>query len=334
MTKILAFHVRDDEQEFIDQWSKEHQIQVDSIPLPIELHDNNIEKVKGYDGLIYKQRSVLSNNESFYQKLHEYGIQQIATRSVGIDTINLEFAKKNHIRVTNVPSYSPEAVAEMALTQAMQLVRHIPQLSARLRDNNYFIEGLRSRELTELTVGIIGVGRIGGTLARIFHLLGATVIGNDIRPPREDMRGVLTYVSKEELYKRADIISIHVWGGADNAHLIGKDQFAQFKPSAFFINDSRGFVVDTDALVTALKEKQLAAAAIDVVEKETSIFNHSFDGDETPVPAYNELKKMPNVLLTPHSAFFTDHAVKNMVMQALDDTLTIIQGGVSPHEIQ
>ncbi|GAX07352.1 D-lactate dehydrogenase [Secundilactobacillus silagincola] len=329
MTKILAYNVRIDEQPFVDQWAKEHGVQVDSTDK--ELHDDTVEMAKGYDGIDFKQRTVVTQNPDFYKKLASYGIVQMSARSAGIDTVNLKWAKENHLRVTNVPSYSPEAVAEMALTQAMQLIRHIPQFNDRLSDNNYVVLGLRSQELTELTVGIVGVGRIGGTLARIFHALGATVIGNDLRAPREDLRGVMTYVSKEELYKRADIISVHVWGGDDNFHLINDKAFVQMKPTAFFINDSRGPVVDTQALISALNNQQIAGAALDVVEDETKVFNKKFDGP-TPVDHYNQLKKMTNVLLTPHVAFFTDHAVKNMVMQSLDDTLAIISGGKSEHE--
>ncbi|GAW98750.1 D-2-hydroxyacid dehydrogenase [Secundilactobacillus mixtipabuli] len=329
MTKILAYNVREDEQPFIDQWAKEHDVQVDSTLK--ELHDDTVGMVQGYDGVDFKQRTVVTQSPDFYKQLASYGIIQLSARSAGIDTVNLKWAKENHLRVTNVPSYSPEAVAELALTQALQLIRHIPQFNDRLSDNNYVVLGLRSQELTELTVGIIGVGRIGGTLARIFHALGATVIGNDLRAPREDLRGVMTYVSKEELYKRADIISMHVWGGEDNYHLINDKAFAQMKSTTYFINDSRGPVVDTQALIRALNNQQIAGAALDVVEDETKIFNQKFDGP-TPIEHYNQLKQMANVLLTPHVAFFTDHAVKNMVMQSLDDTLAIISGGKSEHE--
>lgn len=331
MTKIIAYNVREDEQPFVEQWSKEHGVQVDSVSQ--ELHDDTVDLAKGYDGVDFKQRTIITQTPNFYKRLHDYGITQLSARSAGIDTVNLQWAEDNGLRVTNVPSYSPEAVAELALTQALQLIRHIPQFNDRLSRNDYVVLGLRSRELTELTIGIIGVGRIGGTLARIFHALGATVIGNDLRGPREDLRGVLTYVSKEELLKRADVVSVHVWGSTENRHLIGQAEFAQLKPTAFFINDSRGPVVDTQALIDALNAKQLAGAALDVVEDETKIFNQRFEG-QTPVDHYNQLKQFTNVLLTPHIAFFTDHAVKNMVMQSLDDTLAIITGGHSGHEFK
>ncbi|MFD1125007.1 D-2-hydroxyacid dehydrogenase [Lentilactobacillus raoultii] len=331
MTKILAYHVRDDEQPFIDEWATQHHVQVDSVPY--ELHDETVDQAKGYDGIDYKQRSVLSQRPDLYRKLHAFGIKQLAIRSVGIDSVNLEWAKQNQLKLTNVPSYSPPAVAELVLTQVMQLVRHIPQFNQRLSQNDYIVNGLRSRELSELTIGIIGVGRIGGTVAKIFHALGATVLGNDLLAPRDDLKGILTYTTKDSVYRQSDIVTVHVYFSEQNRHLIGEPQLNLMKQTAFLINDSRGPVVDTEALITALQQSQLAGAALDVVEHETNIFNLKFD-KQTPEPLYNELKKLPNVLLTPHIGFFTDIAVENMVKQSLDDTLAIIEGRQSRHEIK
>lgn len=331
MKKILVYHVRDDEQAFIDEWADQHKIHVDSVP--DELHDSTIDWAKGYDGVVYKQRSILSNTPDLYRKLHTFGIKQLAIRSAGIDSVNLQWAKENGLKITNVPSYSPSAVAELVLAQTMQLIRHVPQFNERLNHNDYVVNGLRSRELSELTIGIVGVGRIGATVAKIFHALGATVLGNDITAPREDLKGILTYTSKEELYKKSDIITSHVYYAEQNFHMIGEKQFALMKDTAFFINDSRGPVVDTQALLSSLQHKQLAGAALDVVEGETNIFNLKFEG-ETPEALYNTLRELPNVLLTPHIGFFTDIAVENMVKQSLDDALAIIDGHQSSHEIK
>lgn len=235
MKKILVYHVRDDEQAFIDEWADQHKIHVDSVP--DELHDSTIDWAKGYDGVVYKQRSILSNTPDLYRKLHTFGIKQLAIRSAGIDSVNLQWAKENGLKITNVPSYSPSAVAELVLAQTMQLIRHVPQFNERLNHNDYVVNGLRSRELSELTIGIVGVGRIGATVAKIFHALGATVLGNDITAPREDLKGILTYTSKEELYKKSDIITSHVYYAEQNFHMIGEKQFALMKDTAFFIND-------------------------------------------------------------------------------------------------
>ncbi|MGO2950786.1 D-2-hydroxyacid dehydrogenase [Lentilactobacillus kefiri] len=323
MKKILAYNILGYEKEFVLEWAAEHpDVKVDFNS--IELHDDTVELSKGYDGIDYRQRSKLSETPDLYQKLHSYGITQLALRSAGVDSCNLKWAKENGLTITNVPSYSPEAVAEMTLTHALNLVRHIPQFQSRIAKDDYIVEGLRSRELSEMTVGIIGVGRIGSTVAKIFKRFGARVLGNDIKE-NDKFRDVVEYTSKEDIFKNADIITMHTYMSDDNYHLIGKEQFKQMKSSAFFINCSRGPIVDTDALIEALENQEIAGAGIDVIENETEIFNQSFDG-EIPLKAYTKLKAMDNVFLTPHVAFYTDIAVRNMVKQSLDDTLKLISG--------
>ncbi|KRL05283.1 D-lactate dehydrogenase [Liquorilactobacillus hordei DSM 19519] len=331
LTKIIAYHVRQDEEPFILQWSKKNEVEVKSVPF--ELHPDTVEYAKGYDGIIFKQRSKLDTDASIYQTLKNYGIRQLSCRSAGIDTIDLHAAALNGIKVTNVPSYSPHAVAELVLMQAMQLIRHYPEFKERLDNNDYVVDGLRSRELSEYVIGIIGVGRIGSTVAKIFHSLGATVLGNDpVKNLELEQAGILTYVEKNEIYRKADIVTSHVYLSRQNIHLIDQDAFSKMKSTAFLINDSRGSVVNTADLITALEKKQIAGAALDVVEEETKIFNFKFD-TQTPVANYNRLKELTNVILTPHIAFYTDIAVERMVKQALDDALTIIQGKHSSHEI-
>lgn len=330
MTRIIAFHVRDDEVPFINEWEKKHHVEVKAVPY--ELHDNTVLDAKEFDGIIYKQRSPLSNSEQLYQKLHSWGIKQLACRSAGIDTVNFQAAIKNNIRITNVPSYSPPAVAELVLAQAMQLIRHLPEYRQRYENNDYIVNGLRAQELSELTIGIIGVGRIGSTVAKIFTALGANVIGYDI-VEHDEYRPFVKYLhSQEQVLKQADLITLHVYLSDETTKMINATALSLMKPTAYLINASRGPVIDTDALIDVLEDKKIAGAALDVYDGETNIFNKQFDNEIDDVK-YRQLSQMTNVILTPHIGFFTDIAVENMVKQSLDDALTIINGGVSPHEI-
>ncbi|MFD1124455.1 D-2-hydroxyacid dehydrogenase [Lentilactobacillus raoultii] len=334
LKKILAYNILEYEREFVLEWAKEHpDVQVDFNA--IELHDDTVQLAKGYDGIDYRQRSKLSDDSKLYETLREYGIHQLALRSAGVDSCNLKAAKENGLTITNVPSYSPRAVAEMTLTHAMNLIRHIPQFQKRIRQNDYIVNGLRSKEISNLTVGIIGVGRIGSTVAKIFKALGAKrVLGNDIKE-NDEFRDLVEYTTKEDIYQHADLITMHTYMSDQNYHMIGQPQFEKMKKTALFINCSRGPIVDTDALVTALETGQIAGAGIDVIQDETKIFNQSFVGqDKIPLPVYTKLMNMENVFLTPHVAFYTDHAVKNMVKQSLDDTLMEISGKESPHRVR
>ena len=330
MKKILAYNILGYEKEFVLEWAAEHpDVQVDFND--VELHDDTVDLAKGYDGIDYRQRSMLSETPDLYRKLRDFGITQLSLRSAGVDSCNLKWAKEYGLTISNVPSYSPEAVAEMTLTHALNLIRHIPQFQSRMAKNDYIVEGLRSRELSEMTIGIIGVGRIGSTVAKIFKRFGARVLGNDIHE-NDAFRDLVTYTSKEDIFKNADLITMHTYMSDENYHMIDKTQFAQMKPSAFFINCSRGPIINTDALIDALQNHQIAGAGIDVIENETEIFNQSFDGD-IPLKEYTKLKAMDNVFLTPHVAFYTDIAVKNMVKQSLDDTLKLITGQTTGHTI-
>ena len=331
MTSIAFYHTLDEERPFVQQWAVQHGVHVECFPF--ELHDETLPAVEGFDGISYKQRSAPSSDPGFYRRLREYGIRQIAVRSAGVDTIDLKAAQENGIRITNVPSYSPRAVAELTLTHILRLVRHIPQFDERGARNDFDVRGLISPEISELTIGIIGVGRIGSALARIFKALGAQVLGNDVVERRE-LDATLTYVDKDELLARSDVVSMHTYLDSTTHHLIDAASFGLMKPTAYFVNASRGPVVDTVALIEALERLQIAGAAIDVIEDEAPLFGHAFPpGTNLNHAAYERLAAMPNVVITPHIAFFTDIAVRNMTQQSLDDALTIIRGGTSTHEI-
>lgn len=332
MTSIAFYHTIDEELPFAQQWAAEHGVHVECFPF--ELHEDTLHTVAGFDGISYKQRSAPSDDPDFYRRLAGYGIRQIAIRSAGYDTIDLAAAARNNIRVTNVPSYSPTAVAELTLTHIMRLIRHVPQFDARATRHDFSVHGLISREISELTIGIIGVGRIGSTVARIFHALGARVLGNDIAE-NHDLDDILTWTGKDELLAQADVVTMHTYLDATTRHLMNAERFAQMKPTAYFVNNSRGGVVDTPALIDALNRRVIAGAAIDVLEGEAKLFGNDLGADR-PIgnEYYNTLNAMDNVIITPHIAFFTDIAVKNMAQQSLDDALAIINGGTSPHEIE
>lgn len=331
MTSIAFYHTLDEERPFVKQWAAQHGVHVECFEF--ELHEDTLTTAEGFDGISYKQRSAPSSDPDFYRRLGGIGIRQIAVRSAGVDTIDLKAAHTHGIRITNVPSYSPRAVAELTLAHVMRLIRQIPQFDERVRRNDFSAEGLISREISELTVGVIGVGRIGWEVVQIFQALGARVIGNDI-VKRPELSETLAYVSKEELFAQADVISIHTYLDSTTRHLINADSFARMKPTSYFVNASRGPVVDTEALIVALASGQIAGAGIDVLEDEARLFGHEFPADATPNhSAYERLAAMPNVVITPHIGFFTDHAVRNMAQQSLDDALTIIRGGTSPHEL-
>jgi len=327
--KILMYSVRDDEQAAIQAWAAEHEIQVDTNDL--EFHPETADLIKGYDGLVIQQRSAIGGDASLYQKLADAGLKQLTSRTAGVDTIDIPAAKAAGLVVTNVPAYSPNSVAEMAVTQTMRLIRNLELFDQRVVQQNFQWAGLQAREIRSLTVGIIGAGRIGGKAARLFHGLGARVIAYDV-VRHSELEDVLTYVdTKEDLLRQADVVDLHVDLNATSAGLIDAAALHLMKNDAFIINASRGPVIVTADLVEALKAGEIAGCALDTVEGEEVLFNQNHQGEVLQDTNVAQLMQMPNVIITPHVGFYTNLAVKNMVEISLNDVVTILNGGTTEH---
>lgn len=329
MTKILMTNVRDDEQAAIKQFAQEHDVEIITTP---KLIDDAVDLTAGVDGLVIQQRSPV--DPAVYPQLKANGLKQIATRTAGFDMVDVQAAHDNGLTVTNVPAYSPRSVAEHALMQIFRLLRKSYRFDAQVAQNDFrWFSDEQALEIHTATIGIIGVGRIGGTLAKLLKALGARVLGFDVKP-REEMRGIVEYVSKEDLLRQSDVVSLHVDLNPTSTGLIAAPDLALMKPTAGLVNASRGPVVVTADLVAALKDHQLAAAALDTFEGENEVvMTDRREKGLADVPLVEELHAMDNVILTPHIAFFTNLAVKNMVDFALEDVLLILAGKHSPHEV-
>lgn len=322
MTKILMTSVRPDEQAAIR--AAEARLGVEIVTSP-ELIKDALPLLDEVDGVVIQERGAVP--AAVYPALKTAGIRQLTTRTAGYDMIDLAAARENGLTVTNVPAYSPRSVAEFALMQTFRLLRHTAQFDHRVAQSDFrWTPDLQAKEIHSATVGIIGVGRIGSTLAQLLHALGARVLGFD-RAPRTDLAGVVEFTDKQTLLKESDVVSLHVDLNPSSVGLLDAADFALMKPTAGLVNASRGPVVNTDALIAALKAGQLAGAALDTVEGEAAVFNQDHRQDQLAAsPQIKELAAMEQVIITPHIAFFTNIAVQNMVDIALDDVCAILQG--------
>lgn len=323
------YNVRPDEQKPLDGWVKQNGVQVDTNSVP--LNADTVDLAKGYDGIVIQQHGSVSD-PTIYEKLHSFGIKQITLRITGYEIIDLDQAKQNDLVVTNVPAYSPRSVSELVLADVMSLLRHIGEVGEREKHGDFSWKGVEAREIHTLTVGIIGAGKIGSAVARIFGALGATVIAAD-PIHRPELNDTLTYVDHETVFKTADIVTMHTPLTDETNQMINADVFKQMKPSAIFINASRGQVVDTGALVNALENQEISAAAIDTFERENTIVGQDLSGKQIENDNLKKLLAMPNVNVTPHIGFYTEVAVQNMVEIALNDVVMILKGQKSPHEV-
>ncbi|CAM3177675.1 D-2-hydroxyacid dehydrogenase [Sporolactobacillus spathodeae] len=327
--RLLAYHAFEDELPEIHKWSETNGIEV--VVSPNLLTAATVDEAKGFDGISIQQTERISD-PVVYQKLHEFGIRQISTRTAGFDVIDLVQAAKNHLIITNVPAYSPYAIAELAVAQTLQLTRHLPQFNKRFANQDFRWNGLISREIRSLTIGIIGTGRIGATAAELFRGLGARVIGFDVYP-NPQLGNILEYQETiEDVLKEADVVSLHTPLMAATRHMIDKDNLKLMKKDAYLINVARGALVNTDDLIAALENGQIAGAALDAFESEW-FNNQDLSGKPFNEPQITKLMAMDNVLLTPHIGFYTKTAVKNMVDVCLDSVVEILQTGTSVNRV-
>ena len=325
--KIILLSVRDDELPAIKQWQEKHP-DIELQTADWELHPDTVDRLQGFDGVIIQQRSQIG--DEVYPELKRFGFKQLTSRTAGFDVINMPLATANNLKVSNVPAYSPHSVAELALTHTMRLIRQLPLFDERMQEQDFRWQGLQAAEISSLTIGIIGAGRIGSTTARIFHSLGAQVIANDTKPNHE-LDDILTFKTKEEVLQEADVVCLHVDLNETSKNLIDAQALSLMKPSAYIVNECRGPVVDTDALIQALEKKQIAGAALDTLTGEENFFNVDLRGKEIPSEQLKKLRSMDNVIITPHIGFYTNIAVQNMVDISLDDAVSLIQGQSCDH---
>lgn len=330
--KLIMFGVDAKEVPYAKEWSEKTGNEVKMVEEPLTL--SNVEMVEGYDGISVLQTSKIDDPE-IYAKLKQFGIKQLSTRTAGFDMFDLDLAKKNGLKITNVSIYSPRAIAEMGLTHAMYLLRRIGEFKERMLNDADFrwSKDLVSDEIYNQTVAIVGLGHIGGATAQIYKALGARVIAvtratSVIYAPYVD-----EFVDLDTALKEADIITLHVPLTSSTENMFAAPQFKQMKKNAILINMARGKVVNTADLIDALKNHEIAGAGLDTMGDETTYFSKKVEPEDVP-DDFKELVEMPNVVITPHVAFMTDTAVRNMVQVSLNDIAAIVEGKNIKNEVR
>ena len=248
------------------------------------------------------------------EALSQCGVRLILLRCAGFNNVDLQAAKECGITVLRVPAYSPYAVAEHAMTIIQAANRHIHKAYLKVKENDFALSGLLGVDLHNKVAGIMGTGKIGQCMAKICKGYGMTVLGWDAFPNRKlEEEGLLTYVSKDELLQRADLISLHlplIMGEGGTYHIINDDTIAMMKDNVMLVNTSRGGLVDAEALIRGLKAQKFHAVALDVYEGEDAnvYTNHSDEFLTNDIVA--RLTMFPNLILTSHQAFFTREAMQ------------------------
>jgi D-lactate dehydrogenase len=240
------------------------------------------------------------------------GIRLIALRAAGFNNVDLAAAREHGIAVGRVPAYSPHAVAEHTFALILSLVRKVHRAYNRVREGNFALDGLMGFDLVGKTIGIVGAGNIGSVVARIATGFGCKVLAYDpVQRSECECIGV-EYVGLDALLERSDIVTLHCPLNEGTRHMIDAAAIARMKSGELLINTSRGAVVDTHAIIDALKRRRLGGVAIDVYEEEDALFFEDRSDEAIMDDQFARLLTFPNVLITGHQGFFTVEALTNI----------------------
>ena len=266
--------------------------------------------------------------------LRDAGVRLVALRSAGYNHVDLAAAARLGIRVARVPEYSPHAVAEHAVALVLALDRKLHRAHARVREWNFSLDGLVGFDLHGKTTGIIGTGRIGRVAARIFRGFGCRVLAHDAVPDERLAAELgLRYVDLPELWPAADVISLHVPLTPATHHLIDDQALAAMKRGVLIVNTGRGALIDSRALIAALKSGQVGAAGLDVYEEEEGIFFQDLSDKVLQDDVLARLLTFPNVLVTAHQAFLTREALDAIARVTLANVTAFARGEPLVNEV-
>ncbi|MCH3907541.1 MAG: 2-hydroxyacid dehydrogenase [Sphaerochaeta sp.] len=311
MTRMLFYDTKSYDKLYFDQLKK--AFDVDITYVSVELNEQTVTMANGYEVVCAFVNATV--NKPVIGKLVAGGTKLLAMRCAGYNNVDIqETCGKLH--VVRVPAYSPYAIAEHAMALLLTLVRKTNHAYVRTREFNFSLEGLVGFDLHGKTIGVVGTGKIGGVFATIAGGFGMRVLAYDAYP-RKDLN--VTYVTLDQLLKESDIISLHCPLTPETRHLINAQRIGQMKDGAIIINTSRGALVDSQALLDALRSKKLGGAALDVYEEEKDLFYQDNSTKIMEDATLALLISMPNVLVTSHQAFLTNDALENIARTTLQN---------------
>lgn len=314
MEKIAFFDAKPYDREWFDKINKKHEV----IYYECRLRPESARLAEGCKAACAFVNDVI--NAKTIDALSEMGVEVLLMRCAGFNNISLD-AAKGKLTILRVPAYSPYAVAEHAMGMILALNRKIPRAYIRTRDFNFSLVGLTGFDLHGKTAGVIGTGKIGQAFIDICKGFGMNVLAYDPHPA--DIDGV-RYVETDELFGQSDIISLHCPLTRETRYIIDESAINLMKKSALIVNTSRGQLIDSEALLSALNDKRIGGAALDVYEEESGLFFEDNSDKIVTDEVLSLLVSRPNVLITSHQAFLTEEALRGIAevtLRNFDDYL-------------
>ena len=326
--KILVYSFRAfDEKEYFDALCAKEGFEYATCTDYPSLENAHL--AKGCDAI-----SIIVTNmtDELLTALAAQGVRYILTRSIGTEHIDMNAARRLGLRVASVV-YSPESVANYAIMLMLMCCRKFPYVLERAKLQDYSLPGKRGRELSKMTVGVIGTGRIGQTVLRHLSGFGCRLLGYD-RYPSAEAQQLCEMTDLETIYRECDVITLHCPATKDNHHMINAETLAKMKPGVILINTARGGLIDTMALVEALESGHVGAAGLDVIENEYGLYYINHTGKAMNNRELALLNAFPNVIVAPHTAFYTDVTVYDMACCTVEACAAFERGEPYPYEVK
>ncbi len=309
--KIAAYNYRDfDEADFFEKFAKEYNVEI--VPVREAPSPENAILAKDCEGV-----SVITTpiTQEIIKVWSEAGVRHISTRTIGYDHVDLNAAKEYGMAVSNV-TYSAGSVADYTVMLILMALRKMKSIIKRAEGMDYSLVGNIGKEIGDLTIGVVGTGKIGTRVMRNLTGFGCKIIAYDPYQ-NEEAAQYGTYCSLEELFQDSDVITFHTPANSGSFHMVNAESIKTMKDGVILVNTARGSIIDTPVLIDALESGKVGAAALDVIENELGIF---YDDYKYQVIGHREmsiLKDLPNVLMLPHMAFYTENAVSDMVEHSI-----------------
>lgn len=308
--KILVYSCRDDEKPLFEEYEDKWNLDIKCFKEQPSLENANL--AEGYPCVTVVGTKIPTE---LIDKFAAFHVNHIAARCIGVDHIDIKRAKELGILVSNI-SYSPNSVADYAIMLMLMCLRKEKYILERYKVNDYTLSWNQGRELRDMTVGIVGGGRIGRTVMKQILGFGCKILVYD-NYQVDEVKEYAEYVDYEYLIQNSDIITFHAPGTEETYHMLNMENVKLLKKNVIIINTSRGTNIDNKALIYGLEQGLISAAGLDVIDNEPAIYNIDHKNNLLVDHDIAVLESYPNVILTPHTAFFTDHAVRDMVENSL-----------------
>lgn len=313
--KLFVYSYREfDEAEFFQKFAEEYHVELGIC------HDApTMENAYLAEGYPYVSIITTKIDEELMNRFHALGVKMISTRTIGYDHIDLEAARKCGISVGNV-TYSPECVADYTVMLMLMSIRKMKRIMQREEINDFSLPGIKGKEMPNFTVGVLGTGRIGRAVIRDISGFGCKIYAYD-QYENDEVKKYAQYASLDEIYEKCDMITLHMPLTKENMHLIDAEAIQKMQDGVVLINTARGGLIDTKALIDGLESCKIGAAGLDVIEDEFGMYYFDRKSDILSKRDLYILRGFPNVIVTPHMAFYTDQAVSDMVKHSIESCM-------------